>query len=294
VSTRPTSPRSVAVTVARLDESSAWRRYTTDATGAGWVRLDERLADPVALDDWYRDELAGTARGHADLAGSLIVYRFAGALAELVVGPVLDQRRCLVLTPAAVSLRFGEAARLDVLSVTTPAVAVLADDPDAGAPGTTVVASDTDLRAVAVEGLAAVFGPLTTAVRARAPFGLRGMWGTLADHLAEVAVRRARERGRDVDAAWCAADTVIADLAARQPLLRARPRRQVVTIAEAGTSTFVAKGTCCLIYKAETGGGSATQQFASAACTSCPLRQAEDRAARFAGYLAQLSGRQRP
>jgi hypothetical protein len=172
-------------------------------------------------------------------------------------------------------------------------VAVLADDPDAGAPGTTVVASGTDLRAVAVEGLAAVFGPLTTAVRARAPFGLRGMWGTLADHLAEVAVRRARERGRDVDAAWCAADTVIADLAARQPLLRARPRRQVVTT-DAGTSSFVAKGTCCLIYKAATGGRSATQQIASAACTSCPLRQAEDRASRFAAYLAEVTAHQRP
>ncbi len=296
---RPRTPLAVAVTVARLDESSAWRRYTCDAQGDGWVRLDERLTDPAALDAWYRAELEATARGHADLAGALIVYRFAGALAELVVGPLLDQRRCVVLRPAALSLRFGEAARLDELSVSAPTVAVLADDASAGERGTAVVASAEGLRAVAADGLHAVFGPLAAAVRARAPFGLRGMWGTLADHLAEVAVRRARERGGDVEAAWAAAGTLIDDLTAREPLVRARPRRAVVTGAS-GAATFVAKGTCCLIYKAAApvsvrpGADRARHLIAAAACTSCPLRTAEDRQVRFAAYLQQLAGGQRP
>lgn len=290
----------VADTVAGLDESSAWRRFSTDATGDAWVRLDERLDDDDGLDAWYRAELAATARGHADLAGALIIYRFAGALAELVVGPLLEQRRCVVLTPAAVSLRFGEAARLDELSVSASTVALLADDPAAGEPGTTVVASGAELRTAAVAGLVAVFAPLAATVRARAPFGLRGMWGTLADHLAEVAVRRARERGRDVDAAWSAAERLIAELAAREPLLRSRPRREVVT-ADVGTATFVAKGTCCLIYKAavppgpeRSGQAVAHRLIATAACTSCPLRSATDREARFAAYLAHLAGGQRP
>lgn len=297
---RSRSPLAVAVTVARLDESSAWRRYACDEAGDGWVQLDGRLADAGALDGWYRSELDGTARGHADLAGALIVYRFAGSLAELAVGPLLDQGRCVVLTPAAVSLRFGEAARLDALSVSASTVAMLADDPSAGEPGTAVVDSAADLPAVAVDGLLAVFGPLAMAVRARAPFGLRGMWGTLADHLAEVAVRRARERGRDVDAAWSDAEALIDELAAREPLLRARPRREVVT-GDPGSATFVAKGTCCLIYKAaavpapeRTNAGAARRLITAAACTSCPLRSPEDRHARFAAYMRRQAGGQHP
>ncbi len=319
---RPPSPRVVAATVGRLDASSAWRRFAVDEPGEGWVRLADRLGDPGGLDAWYRTELAATARGHADLAGALIVYRLAGALAELVVGPLLDQQRCLELAPEAISLRFGDAARLDALSVSAPAVAVLPGDPDAGSPGARAVGALADLRAVAVEGLVAVFGPLARAVRARAPFGLRGMWGTLADHLAEVAVRRAREQRRDVEAAWTSASALIADLAARETLLRARPRRQEVRW-PGGTDLLVAKGTCCLIYKAAAGPGvpadgatdgsrvadgchalagspggalgtaALRRAIDEAACTSCPLRPEDDRSTRYAAYLAQLRGARR-
>jgi hypothetical protein len=289
----PTSPRIVAVTVARLDQSSRWRRYTSDAAGEGWVGYQDRLADEAGLDEWYRSELDATARGHADVAGALIVYRLAGALAELVVGTLVDQRRSVALAPAGLSLRFGDAARLDEVSVSAATVALLADDPGATEPGAVVVGSVDALVAGALDGLVAVFGPLCEAVRARAPFGRSGMWGTLADHLAEVAVRRARERRRDVEAAWSAAETLVAGLAAREPRLRARPRRQVVA-GRAGPSTFVAKGTCCLIYKAAGPvpgrGASPRQLIAAAACASCPLRDPDDRAARFAAYEAQLLG----
>jgi hypothetical protein len=285
------SPTVVAVTVARLDESSPWRRYTVDAVGERWVRLDALLVDPAALDTWVGTELRATARGHADLAGALIVYRLAGALAELVVGTLGDQRRGVVLSPAAVALRFGDAARLDELSVSARTVAMLPDDPDAAAPGAVVAPSAAELRRVVADGLVAVFRPVTEAVRARAPFGLRGMWGTLADHIAEVAVRRARERRRDVDAAWAEASRLIDDLAAQEPLLVARPRRQLVTT-PGGDELLVAKGTCCLIYKAAdpTTGGPPTAHrlIDTAACTSCPLRPEPDRAARFAAYLARI------
>ena len=322
----PPSPRVVAATVGRLDASSAWRRFAADGSGDDWVRLVDRLGDAGALDAWYRTELGATARGHADLAGALIVYRLAGALAELVVGPLLDQRRCLELAPEAISLRFGDAARLDALSVSAPAVAVLADDPGAGSPGARVVADRAGLRAVAVDGLVATFRPLAHAVRDRAPFGLRGMWGTLADHLAEVAVRRAREQRCDVEAAWSSASALIADLAAREPLLRARPRRQDVRW-PGGTDLLVAKGTCCLVYKAAAGPGPTSgpgrgagpvptaggpravggrhargdapgsaalrRAIDAAACTSCPLRPEGDRASRYAAYLAQARGARR-
>jgi hypothetical protein len=289
------------VTVARLDAASAWRRYgATDGTrppdpAAGWVVLAERLADTDALDRWLRTERAATAAGHADLAGALIVYRLAGSLAELVVGPLLDQRRVVALAPDRFAVRFGDAARVDAVAVLGPEVAVLPDDPDAGRPGTTVVPDGDALRSAAVDSLVAVYEPLTAAVRPRAPFGLRGMWGTLADHVAEGALARARDRGDDGERAWAAADAVIDALAARVPLLRVRPRPERVVAGER-RGLYATKGTCCLIYKAEPldpalpAQVAAARRLAAAACISCPLRSDEDRRERYARHLAPAGG----
>ena len=284
-------PPAVAATVARLDRSSGWRRFAVGTDRRSWVRLDERLADGPGLDAWVRAEQDATASGHRDLAGALIVYRLAGHLAEMAVGCLVDQRRALPVTPATVALRFGDAARLDEMAVTPPAVWVLPDDPDAGAPGTEVAPSRDALRAVAAGGLVATFGPVADALRVRAPFGRRGMWGTLADHIGEIAVRRAREQRGDVEAGWAAAGRLIDAVAARAPAPLTRPQRQVVPTA-AGPQTVVAKGTCCLIYKAgapPADRGAAARRIGPAACTSCPLRAAPDRARRFAAYLDAMS-----
>jgi hypothetical protein len=322
-----------AATVARVDATRSWRRVTVDAGGDGWFRLADRLADPAGLDAWYAAELAGTGRGHRDLAGALIVYRFSGSLAELVVGPLLEQRRVVLLRPDNLSLRLAENARIEALSVSAPVVAVLADDPDAGHPDTVVVGPTPDkpsppstalapgpsatpgtagradggggagrgdvmggLRAAAVDGLVAVFEPLAGAVRERAPFGLRGMWGTLADHLVDVALRRARDGGSDPEAAWTTASALLDELAARQPLLRSRPTRHAVAC-PAGTALFATKGTCCLIYKTNMPGdhgegrGSAQPWIEADACTSCPLRPEADRTARLVRYLTDRANR---
>ena len=317
-------PAAATVTVARVAATSGWRRVTWEVDGPGWSRLADRLADPAALDGWVAEELAGTAAGHRDLAGALIVYRFAGSLAELVVGPLLEQRRALVLTPADVWLQLGPAARLDAVGVTGGGVAVLPDDPaaavaavagpsvaEAGStvagagpsvagagstvagaagarPSVVVVAGVAGLRDAAVRSLLDVFGPLVPAVRARAPFGVRGMWGTLADHLAEVALRRAREQRRDQAVAWAAVESLLDALAAREPLLRARPRPHPVD-GPAGAALFATKGTCCLIYKAA-GPGPARALIDAAACTSCPLRSEADRHARLSAHLSRQAG----
>jgi hypothetical protein len=269
-----------AATVARLDVASAWRRFSARPEGPGWVRLSDRLADAAAMDGWVRAERDGFAAGHPDLAGALVVYRFAGSLAELVVGPLVDQDRVLVLGPADVWFRLGPAARLDGLAVADATVTVLPGDDDAGAPGTTTAADRDALRSVAVDSLVAVFEPLARAVRERAPFGLAGMWGTLADHTAEVAMSRARGRAplAEQRAAWVAADALVTDLAGRQPLVRGRPSLTEVSGA-AGDGCFVTKGTCCLVYKV------------TDMCSSCPLRSEADRRARFVAHLARDGAR---
>ncbi|HET6950662.1 MAG TPA: hypothetical protein VFI47_09815 [Acidimicrobiales bacterium] len=266
-------------TVARLDTASRWRRFGVDVAAPGWIRLADRLGDGAAMDRWVQDERDGMAAGRRDLAGALIVYRFAGSLAELVVGPMVDQRRVLRLTPRDVWFRLGPAARLDGLAVPDAAVAVAPDDPDAGAghPDVTVVPGDEGLRAVAAGSLVEVFDPLARAVRARAPYGLAGMWGTLADHIAETAVARAGRSGGDQRHAWQATGALLAALAARQPLLRVRPSLTEVS-SPAGAGCFVTKGTCCLVYKV------------ADMCSSCPLRSDADRRARFAAHLRRTGG----
>jgi hypothetical protein len=283
-----------AATVARVDATRSWRRCTFDASGEGWFRLADKLADPAGLDAWYQAEVDGTGHGHRDLAGALIVYRFAGSLAELIIGPLLEQRRAVLLRPESLSLLLGERARIEALSVGSPEVAVLPSDPDVGraGPGTgvVVVADEAALRTTAVEGMLAVFGPLAAAVRERAPFGLRGMWGTLADHLSDVSLRRARDRKSDSEAAWQLASALIDELAERQPLLRARPSRHLVTH-EHRSALFSTKGTCCLIYKTNMpvvegrSDRDTTPFIAADACTSCPLRSPDDRESRLVRHL---------
>jgi hypothetical protein len=276
-------------TLARIGATRSWRKFTSEVTGPGWVRLADRLADPAALDAWLADELAGTADGHRDLAGSLVAYRLAGSLAELVMVPLLAERRAFVLSAEGLWLSFT-GARLDAVGLPAPTVAVLAGDPAAGKPGTAVAGSTDALHAVAAEGLATTFAGVAAAVRARAPFGLAGIWGTLADHLADVALRWSRDTGGDPDRAWSEANAVIDALADRpETRLRARPQRHDVAC-PAGSGAFVTRGTCCLIYKCHRPGPGEPgprDQIAAAACTSCPLRSFEDRHARLVRYLTE-------
>jgi hypothetical protein len=281
--------------------SRPWRRFTTAVEGpgagstgstGGWVRLADRLADPAALDAWVADELAGTAQGHRDLAGSLIVYRYAGCLADLTMGPLLGQRRAFVLTPEHLYLTFAENARIDAVGLRDVPVAVLPDDPAATRPEAVVAADPADLYGQAATGLVAVFEGLAAAVRARAPFGSAGIWGTLADHLGDVALRWSRESGVDAGEAWAVANAVIDGIAAHPAAarLRARPRRDDVTGPTGAVASFATRGTCCLIYKVhEPAPGEPTTPRAlidAAACTSCPLRPTPDRHALWSRRLA--------
>jgi hypothetical protein len=96
------------------------------------------------------------------------------------------------------------------------------------------------------------------------------MWGTLADHLADVALRRAQDRGADAQAAWDLASTLVDGLAARQPRLRSRPRPRLV-----GDRMLSIKGSCCLIYKAQMPADAkapARPAIDAHACGSCPFR----------------------
>jgi hypothetical protein len=217
------------------------------------VNLAERVADADAMAGWLDTELRGTAAGHRDLAGSLIAYRFSSALAELTMALLVDHGRGLVVSAEDVWIELVDGVR-------TGAVALTIDD-----------TTDDQPAEATARTLVAVFGPLADAVRALAPFGRPGMWGTLVDHVAERATQRDRQRG------WGLAAAVTDEVGRLQPWLRGRPRPYVV----AG-GHHVEKGTCCLIYKADpTLTATKAQQISSYACSACPLRDERDRRQRI-------------
>jgi hypothetical protein len=104
------------------------------------------------------------------------------------------------------------------------------------------------------------------AVRRRAPFGRRGMWGQLADDVHATALWTARVAGSDPRATWDEAQTIVELVAAEAPDLKVRPRPFPVTWS-GGEALWQAKGTCCLWYTA-----CPEQERDASYCTSCPLR----------------------
>lgn len=268
--------------------------------GPGWFHLDGTLTTAIQLDAWLRTELRGPASDLPDVAGSLVAYRYAEALADLVVGPLVAERRVVRPGrpgPTALALRLGDPPRLAALAVAAPSLAVLPGDSDGGRPSTHVLAGARELLDLAAGLLVAHFEPLTAAVRARAPYGLRGMWGALADHVAEAALRHAPPTSAPGAApahatpAWATAQALIARIAHRQPLLRGRPRTHRVA-SPSGPALYIEKGTCCLVYKAHrppaaSAGGArpaGRTLIDAAACDVCPLRAPVDRHDRLAAW----------
>ena len=104
------------------------------------------------------------------------------------------------------------------------------------------------LRSALIDETIEIAGRLFTEVRARAPYGMRGMWGALADELAAGLVRAANETGGDVERAWHEASSLLDMLAERVEVPFARPHLDR-TEWSGGYTPFTVRGTCCLYYK---------------------------------------------
>jgi hypothetical protein len=128
--------------------------------------------------------------------------------------------------------------------------------------------------------------PLFAAARRAAPFGTRGMWGALADGLATGALQRARQTGRDGEAAWREVELLIDAIAARVPKLRVRPAVSEVEWS-GGLARFAVRGTCCLYFKVA---GDDAASVGESYCANCPLRDDDDRRRRWAAWLDEQAG----
>jgi hypothetical protein len=286
----------LAATLARLDAADDACTYVAgdpgDGDGGGWCRLDEALGDERVLDRWFQTLLAGEGNWWADVTGELLAYYLPGVIADSAVKALVGQRRVWPIAAEHLAVRHAPEGSFDGIAVRTSRLRVLPEDPEADHPDVEVVADEAALRTVLLDELVPLLTSIFAAIRTRAPYGVRGMWGNFADGIAMAALWRVRTNGTEADAraAFATAMALIAELAPRVPLAKVRPHLAPVPWS-GGTGWIAIKTTCCLLYKSRARvGPEAGRRGVSVAfeldpeddgyCPSCPfLEEGEHRVA---------------
>jgi hypothetical protein len=249
-------------------------------TGGGWI-------DIARPNERTLEQLVGDAEREGAQAPDYVGASIAGRIGEAVLTPtwtaVLLTRRLpdVMPFPLAVHRHLPE-GWFDRIAIGGEHCFVLPGDSAAGHPATTVLADLAALHSRLAEDLTAFVRPWFTAVRARSPFAVRGMWGQLADDLCGTALATARSAGLDAEAVWAEAGAVVDLLAAVVPEVKLRPRPFPVRW-PGGEAMFQVRGTCCLWYKTKSGRSAGRDGY----CTSCPLRDDESRHTSLVRWLEE-------
>ncbi len=273
---RQTGP--VVATFARLRQLDEYLEAEVGPPeGAGWYSLDT-VVSGGHLDSWLED-LARDHDGQRDVAGAYLGSGLAGAVVTVPVSALVAERRVPHLRAGLWLHRHNE-GWFDRVAYTSTEVDVLADDPEAGHPHAVVVADQATLAERFAQCLVETLTPLLEAVRRRTPYGLRGLWGGVADEVTGTALRAARQTNTDGWAAWALSQAVLDHVAASQIHLR-RPRPFPVSWS-GGEALFQVKGTCCLYYKTHDG---PLDPDGDSYCTTCPFRDDDNRLSRLRHQL---------
>ena len=244
----------LAATLARLDAADDACTYVAgdpgDCDGTGWYRLDEALGDGHVLDQWFQTLLEGEGNWWRDVTGELLAYYLPSVIADSAVKALVGQRRVWPVAADHLAVRHAREGSFDGIGVRTSRLRVLPEDPDAGHPDVEVVPDEAALRTVLLDELIPLLTSIFAAIRTRAPYGVRGMWGNFADGIASAALWQVRKNGTEADAraAFATARALIAELASQAPLAKVRPHLERVPWS-GGTGWIAIKTTCCLLYK---------------------------------------------
>ena len=246
--------------------------------GPGWYRLRD-LTDRHLLADWHED----LTRRHRDrkVAASFLGGWIAAAVVGIWVLPVLADGRLPLAGLDEASVHRHDGGWFDGVAVPRHPFAVLAGDPVAAGDGMVAVPDRASLWDVLADRLMQV-EPVFSALRSVGRISGMVLWGMLADGIGAQALRLARLMDRDRTEAWHEARAIMDRVAARQPLLRTRPR--LFPVAWGGKEEFfVVRATCCLHFRtvpnADPGG--------EGHCTGCPLRTDESRSRRWLEHLGR-------
>jgi hypothetical protein len=258
--------------------------------GASWFPLADLSGEGVVARElqWVAGAPAGVRP--ADVAASYL----AGYIGSCVLAPAAT---LLVLegllpdvSPGNLWLhREGTERWYDRIAYAGPSFWCAAEHAAAGHPDARPVGTTAEL----VERLASTsveqLTPVFQAIRARAPYGLRGMWGSLADEVASSLLWITRRDDGDATEqrrVWKSIEAILDVLTARAPQLRVRPSPVEVDWS-AGSTIYCRRGTCCLFYKTPE---AAAYPEADQYCSSCPLRDPDEQLASWRQSLESPTG----
>lgn len=278
----------LAETVARLravdDELCRLELELEPGSGGDWVAF-AALVDG-ALDDVFE---AGNRTGdrRPDYLGASVPATLVEALLSAALPPLLVERRLPDVRPSNIAARLhAEHFWFDAITLRSTRCTVLDSDPADGDPDVETVADVAGLHHQLADVLVEAGTAWFPAVRKRAPFGRRGMWGQLADEVHGIALWTARSTGLDQRTVWAEAEAIVDAIAVRVPELRVRPRPFPVAWS-GGEALWQVKGTCCLWYTTVP----ESEREDASYCTACPLIGDEGRHERLRDWTeSQAAG----
>lgn len=239
--------------------------HTDQNVARGWHRCADLLDDPVGFAAWHKalSEWLGEEFGEAPDCTAAGFIKAWYLQVPAFVGALLfhHERRVPTLRPENLAFRIAADGRPDPVAsaVATPEFACLPDDPAAGTPEATVVASE---HALAELLRARFIGHAAGFVAAYQPpvhFGRHTMWGAATDAL-DVALWKAGKLGGDEGAGVADAALVLPDRIA--PFTSASTLH-TTTGDDGGQCWTRRKESCCFNYLLAEGSG---------ACATCPRR----------------------
>jgi hypothetical protein len=231
------------------------------------------------------DLLATHARPHCggaiDYLGASVAHIVSDAVLAATLPPLLLEDRLPRLTLDGLVFRpHTNEPWIDRVWLTDPRFRALGSDRDSAHPDAEVVDDRDALDRLFTSALADVLGPVFAEIRRRAPFGVIGMWGQAVDGIFSMSLWLSQHTDGDAGAAWSRASATVDHLAARVTHVRGRPRPFPVRTPDGDERLFPVRGTCCLWYKSQPDPPDVGY------CTTCPLRDDEDRHTRLVQYLA--------
>ena len=262
----------LAATVARLRQVDDYLvAEVGPPEGPGWYALD-RVVSGGHLDAWL-DDLVRHKDGQRDVAGAYLGAWLTGALVRVPVSSLVLERRVPHLGASGLWLHRHDEGWFDRVAFASAPLNVLAHDPEADHADVVVQPDQATLVERYAEALVETLSPVLEGVRRRTPYGLRGLWGAVADEVTGTALQVARQTSTDGWAAWTLSQAVLDHVAARQTHLRRRPTPFPVSWT-GGDALFQVKGTCCLYYKTHDG---PLDPDGDSYCTTCPFRYDDTR-----------------
>jgi hypothetical protein len=216
-----------------------------------WFTVREVLPAMITSDGPHHRH--GPAVRGARLIGSL-GYAAVGRLAVAIA--VAGQ--AYVTGPESLMLRLDEEGLVEQIAVRSPRLAVLPDDPLAGAPNVTTVPDLAALVAWAARGAYATLAPLIEMIHSETRYGTVAMWNQVADSVLGPTTKSPLLAGQDQQAGRAAGQLLLDALVAEGAPIR---RRGTVQIAQNHLDPV--RGMCCLVYRQ-----------GDEKCSSCPLSKA--------------------